>query len=339
MRAIVLIGQRLVKRRTCIFSMLSLFLLLSCTNKESATEGQTETEEEPTAENKPLEDIPLADPFILFHDSVYYAYGTSSDEGFEVYYSDNLEEWQRHDKMLLKKEDSFGEKWFWAPEVYYRASNKTFYLFYSVDEHICVATSDSPLGPFKQQVKKTMLSEKAIDSSLFIDDDGTPYIYFVRFTNGNVIWMAELEDDWETIKEETLTMCLETAESGWEALLGKVNEGPSVVKKEGVYYMLYSANDYRSQDYGVGYAMSNAPSGPWEKQESNPILQNPPNGLVGTGHGAYFTDKKGNEKYVFHAHYNDQEVAPRLLHIVDIAINDGEVTVDENSIISPKAVR
>ena len=61
-------------------------------------------------------------------------------------------------------------------------------MFYTVDEHICVATSDSPEGPFVQDEKKPVREEKGIDASLFMDDDGKAYLYFVRFTGGNVIW-------------------------------------------------------------------------------------------------------------------------------------------------------
>ncbi len=37
--------------------------------------------------------VPLADPFIYYENGVYYAYGTHSLEGFEVYTSKNLKEW------------------------------------------------------------------------------------------------------------------------------------------------------------------------------------------------------------------------------------------------------
>lgn len=327
------------KQKGVVHAILCGLLLISC-NASNHSADKSENRQDTVASGDTVrESIPLADPYILYHEDTYYAYGTSSDEGFEVYYSDNLLEWNKHPEMLLKREDSFGEKWFWAPEVYYNAINKRFYLFYSAEEHICVATSDSPLGPFRQETKEPMRTEKAIDSSLFIDDKGTPYIYFVRFTNGNVIWVAELEDDWVTIKEETLTMCLETSDSGWETSLGKVNEGASVIKRDDVYYMLYSANDFRSQDYGVGYAIATSPLGPWKKSAENPILQTPTNGLVGTGHGAYFEDKDGKGKYVFHAHHDVQKVSPRLMHIVDMTIGDHIVTVEENAIISPQATK
>ena len=53
----------------------------------------------------------------------------------------------------------------------------------------------------------------------------------------------------------------------------KVAEGPSVLKKEGIYYLIYSANHFESKNYGVGYATSDSPMGPWKKYEENPILQ------------------------------------------------------------------
>lgn len=280
--------------------------------------------------------LPIADPFVMLYDGTYYAYGTSSDDGFEVYTSDDLELWKRAESLALNKKDSYGDKWFWAPEVYYISSQKKFYMYYSTEEHICVATSDSPLGPFVQDEKKPMREEKGIDTSLFIDDDGTPYLYFVRFTNGNVIWVAELEKDLKTIKEETLTQCLEVSQP-WETAMAKVIEGPSLMKQDGVYYLLYSGNDYRSPNYGVGFATSSSPLGPWKKYENNPILQKPEPDLVGTGHGAPFLDKDQQYKYIFHAHFDTTTVQPRTSYLKNLSISDKKIAID-GKIIRPKVV-
>lgn len=320
--------------KSLILQLVCLSLLLSGCGKSKKT---SDTVAEKTEEIISTE-IPFADPYIMLHDNVYYAYGTSSSEGFEVYYSDNMEVWKKHPQLLLDKKDSYADRWFWAPEVYYNKENNKFYLFYSADEHICVATSDSPLGPFSQKEKKPMREEKSIDSSLFIDADGTPYIFFVRFTDGNVIWVAELEKDWSTIKEETLKQCISVGEP-WETSLGKVAEGPSVINVDGVYHMIYSANDYQSQDYGVGYATANSPYGPWKKAEENPILQKPKNGLLGTGHGAYFKDKEGDFKYVFHAHHDAENIHPRLMYFLDMTIDKEGVKMDENSIKKPYVIK
>ena len=110
------------------------------------------------------------------------------------------------------------------------------------------------------------------------------YLYFVRFNDGNVIWCAELKENLKEIKEETLTQCFK-AEEPWELVLPKVVEGPSVFKQNGVYYLIYSANGYTSQDYAVGFATSDSPFGPWKKYEGNPVLHKC-DGLVGVGHGA-----------------------------------------------------
>ena len=137
--------------------------------------------------------------------------GTVEGEGFACFSSDDLKNWTR-EGQALSAADSYGTWGFWAPEVYYIESKKKFYLFYSTEEHICVATADVPQGPFRQEVKQPIWDEKSIDTSLFIDDDGMPYLYFVRFTDGNVIWVAEMNDDLTGIKQETLTECIKVGE-------------------------------------------------------------------------------------------------------------------------------
>ena len=280
--------------------------------------------------------LPIADPYILFYNDTYYAYGTSRADGFEVYSSKDLKSWERSSRLALSKEDSYGDKWFWAPEVYYVEKDKKFYMFYSVEEHVCVATSDSPLGPFVQDEKKPIREEKGIDTSVFFDEDGKAYLYFVRFTNGNVIWCAELKDNLKEIKEETLTQCIEAVEP-WEMVFGKVAEGPSILKKEGVYYLVYSANHFESKNYGVGYATSDSPMGPWKKYEGNPILQRA-DGLTGTGHGAPFRCKDGSWKYIFHAHWDSTKVQPRTSYIKDFAISDRGTVSIGGTLVCPQVL-
>ena len=258
--------------------------------------------------------VPLADPFIMLHEGTYYAYGTGSADGIAVYTSEDLLTWKAaaDGRLALHKRDSWGDKWFWAPEVY--AIGGRFYMYYTANTHICVATSDNPLGPFKQEVKKPMLeNEKCIDNSLFIDSDGTPYLYFDRFNDGLNIWVVELEADLQTIKPETMRPCIHVSQE-WETVWPRVNEGAFVVKHKGTYFLTYSANSYESPFYGIGFATAPHPTGPWTKYEGNPIFQKPGN-LVGVGHSALFTDKAGKLRIVFHAHQSETKIHPRLMHI------------------------
>lgn len=181
--------------------------------------------------------VPLGDPFILLHDGVYYAYGTHSNKGIEFYTSDDLLTW-KYGGLALNKEDSWVDRWFWAPEIYF--VNGKFYMYYSADEHICVAVADSPTGPFVQDKKEPMIAdEKCIDNSLFIDDNGTPYLSFVRFNDGNNIWIAELEKDLITIKKETMHPCLHVTQE-WEKVWPRVNEGSYILKHNwNLLYVLF----------------------------------------------------------------------------------------------------
>lgn len=215
-------------------------------------------------------------------------------------------------------------------------------MFYTVNEHICVATSTSPKGPFIQTEKKPIIeNEKGIDTSFFMDDNGTPYLYFVRFTGGNVIWAAEMSKDLKSIKMETLKQCI-NAESSWEKRQGTITEGPSLLKKGNTYYLLYSANHYESQDYAVGYATSSSPLGPWKKYNGNPILRRDKaaaDGLVGTGHGAPFVCEDGSYKYIFHAHASTTNVGPRTSYINDLHFSDDGVISVDGELIRPVVVK
>jgi len=293
------------------------------------------------AAQPPQSGVPLADPFVLLHEGVYYAYGTGYKGGFHVYVSRDLVTWEKAAAPALVMEDSFGEKKFWAPEVVYREENRAFYMYYTAEEHLCVATAKSPLGPFKQEVKKPMRAERAIDSTLFVDEDGTPWLYFVIVADGqNVIWGAELERDWVTFKAGKAPFRCVAAEQGWETVQGRVAEGPSVFKRGDVYYMMYSANHYINQGYAVGYATAATPRGPWKKAGGNPVLRRPANGLVGTGHGAPFVGRDGNHYYVFHAHAGAQAVQPRRMYIAPMSIDkEGRLSIDAGGIITPAARR
>jgi GH43 family beta-xylosidase len=277
-------------------------------------------------------ELMIADPFILLDNGTYYAYGTHSGQGIEVYTSDDLQTWYKRG-LALHKSNTTETQNFWAPEVY-KFGDK-FYMYFSANEHLYVAQADSPLGPFKQIGTTSMLGdEKGIDSSVFTDEDGQSYCVFVRFTNGNCIWMAKLGADHATLDMSSLHLCAQASQT-WEKVLGTVNEGPCIVKHNGHYYMMYSGNDYRSQDYGVGVATTDNITGTWTKYADNPILQKGED-LYGTAHNAYFYDKDGKMRIVFHAHYNSTTVSPRRIYIGTLTFSNDSLKMSAEPFIRPK---
>lgn len=258
----------------------------------------------------------LADPTIFYDKGIYYLYGTHTvKKGFEVYTSTDLKNWKKADHLALTKKDVYGDHGFWAPQVL--KFKKKYYMIYTANEHIAIAKSDRPTGPFKQEVKKPLsTSGKAIDPFLFIDDDGTKYLYFVKLQKGNRIFVATLKDDFSDLKSATFSSCVNAVDDPqeWENRDHRdwtVTEGPTVLKHKGSYYLFYSGNDYRSVHYAMGYAVADHPSGPWKKYKGNPILDKELIGANGPGHGDFFKDKTGQYYYVFHTHFSDHKANPR----------------------------
>ena len=99
------------------------------------------------ASKYPDSKLVLADPFVLLDNGTYYAYGTHSNDGIEVYTSKDLKQWTLQPQLALHKNNTTEDHWFWAPEILKHGD--TFYMYYSANEHMYVATSKSPLGPFR----------------------------------------------------------------------------------------------------------------------------------------------------------------------------------------------
>lgn len=298
-----------MRRFITVLSLLTLFICQSWAQGVAEVSGAAREGQ-----------LMLADPFVLEDDGWFYIYGTGADDGIVVYRSRDLKTWSDRcgnaaEHLALHKDDVWGEKWFWAPEVY--KVGDRYLMTYSAEEHICYAESDSPCGPFVQREKRPYLDEKGIDSSIFIDDDGKPYMFWVRFTHGNVIWVAEMTPDLHTVKIDTARRLIDAEEGTWEQVQARVAEGPLVVKHKGLYYLTYSCNDYRSRDYAVGFAVADNPMGPYERYAGNPILHRHC-GYAGTGHHALLRTRRGDMYMVYHAHYDNGGVQPRQTLIAPV---------------------
>lgn len=314
----------------CIMSI----LYLGCTAETKVPEAKNEKA------NSFTTTLTIADPTIFYHEGTYYLYGTSAaGKGFLVYTSKDLKKWHGpkgvQNGFALMEGNTYGTGGFWAPQVFYYQG--MFYMAYTANEHIAIAKSKSPLGPFIQEKKIHPIGApvKQIDPYVYIDDDGTKYLYHVRLTNGNKIFVAKLTDDFSSIKPETLQLCIKATEP-WENTTQAswpVTEGPSILKHDGLYYLIYSANDYRNPDYAVGYATSKTPYGPWKKYEGNPVISKEIVGKNGTGHGDYFRDEQGNLHYIFHTHNSYKQVHPRKTAMVKIQFKNTQSGIDKLIIV------
>ena len=252
----------------------------------------------------------LADPEVLLDGGIYYCYGTRDQVGFPVYTSTDLLHWERGPEALQRHRGQWAVNRYWAPSpVKYRGR---YYLFYSALGHVAAAgerwshrvnvgVAGNPEGPFEPHAGPLPLIGKAvIDPSVCLAADGHVYLYFVADMSENEIsqvFAARMNDDLTGIVGEP-TLCIQPSQV-WE---GKFwNEGPHVFHTHGVYVMTYSAQFWHSPEYGVGFATSRSPTGPWTKNPANPILQRW-RGLFGSGGDGVVPMPNGTDyAIVFHA--------------------------------------
>lgn len=285
------------------------------------------------------------DGFILKHNDTYYAYCTTENnlpaftqeypffetfqddgsDGIEVYTSKDLIHWENRGYCLKKGENVVGTHGFWAPEVSFY--NEKFYMVYAVDEHITIAVADNPEGPFEKHVDGYLMAKPAIDGHLLFDD-GCIYLYYVAFNNDNHICVAKMSNRLNEIEKYYESVLIEATEE-WETIDGKITEGPFVIKHKGIYYLNYSANHTRCEDYAVGYATSTSPTGPFVKSKTNPILHKFDD-IIGTGHHSFM--KTDNDKYIciYHCHGgNISGFKPRRICLSEAEFINHENDIDQ----------
>ncbi len=260
-----------------------------------------------------------ADPFV-FKDTngIYYCYVTG--KGFTLFLSKDLVKWA---KASSNPFPSSNYKWaidnFWAPEVV--KLGNMYYMHYTGKDadgfmKIGMAKSSSPLGPFVDVSDKAFYSranKSIIDSDIFFDDDGKAYMYFANDMSTNYvpgsttkkrseIWAIEIKPDLtDTIGPAKL---LFFPVQSWEnpSNNDSWNEAPTMIKRNGIYYLMYSANCY-CDNYGVGYAIARSPMGPFTKYSGNPILTGVPSYVSGPGHNSVVMSPDNSEMIcVYHSH-------------------------------------
>jgi arabinan endo-1,5-alpha-L-arabinosidase len=163
-----------------------------------------------------------------------------------------------------------------------------------------------------------------IDPAPFVDSDGRAYLYLSTGRRCDAP-SPNMECPWHrTISVIPLAADLLTASgprlplfegntAGWEvAPFGPVVENPWPVKNGSTYVLLYSGGAY-TRAYGMGYATSQSPTGPFVKSAGNPVLAEAA-GVLSPGGGMLATGPKGGSWLVYHGR-RDSYANPRELRI------------------------
>lgn len=232
------------------------------------------------ADNPCVQTCFTTDPAPMIYNGKIYVY-TGHDEDnadffwmqeWRVYSSDDMVNWTDHGSPLAIEDFTWGDDRAWAPQCVER--NGKFYMYVPLHSNISgamsigVAVGDSPTGPFKDALGKPLAdgSWDYIDPTVFIDDDGTAYlywgnpeIYYVRLNNDMISFDGEIMRVEQT--EEGFGPAAFSSEEKDKIYHGMYTEGPWFYKRNGKYYLLYAAGGIPER---IAYSMSEYPTGPWK---------------------------------------------------------------------------
>lgn len=148
---------------------------------------------------------------------------------WHVFSSDNLINWTDHGACLSVNDISWADNYAWAPDCAYK-DGKYYFCFPAGTGYkdrvnpekstkwmgIGIAVSESPAGPFVDHIGAPLwIDPYANDPCLFIDDDGTPYLYV--HGKGADYKVIELTDDMKSVKGGFNKMDRVVMSPGWKA--------------------------------------------------------------------------------------------------------------------------
>jgi beta-xylosidase len=229
----------------------------------------------------------IGDPAVISYEGKYYLYPTGDNHSYHVYISDDLVHWSKGPKVFQS-----GETGVWAPDVFFNRDDGMFYLYYTVNGRIGVASADRPDGEFRDLGN---LLANAIDAHMFRDGDGSYFLYYARYPEFAIF----VQPMATPVRKKGKPVQVIAPSEEWEMKDRPVTEAPWMLKYQGVYYLLYSGGSADTEHYAIGYATAKHPVGPFAKYNKNPIIR-AGNGILGPGHASVTRDLEGRFWMVYH---------------------------------------
>ena len=270
----------------------------------------------------------VADPEVLVFEGKYYAYLSCR----QAYVSSDLINWEY---CPIELDAPIG----YAPAVTRCGDN--IYLTSSIcyeEKQGRIYAAKHPLGPFHTvgvpKDKNGNVIEEFLDPALFTDEDNRLYLYWGYAPLGGGIYGMEVDplhpdrgisdivkvidfdpaNEWEHFGEHG-----EVLDFGWD-------EGASMYKYNGRYYLQYAACGTRFPNYSIGVYMGESPLGPFRKPAVK-LLGNRHGIVCGTGHGGMFPGPDGKPWQAY-------SVLVHKLHFFERRMGIDPVNFDENGIPS-----
>ncbi|WP_228375122.1 glycoside hydrolase family 43 protein [Demequina iriomotensis] len=268
-----------------------------------------------------------ADPCVLRHEGQYYFTGS-----YPLYDRIVLRRAERLEDLQTAPEVTIWTKHFegpqanliWAPELH--RVNGAWYIYYAaagIDhpradmpdtaETFChrvfvlECTDEDPMtGEWVERGQvDTGWESFALDATSLVKD-GVQYLVWAQqdfeIRGNSNLYIARMENPWTLA---TPAVMLTRPELDWETVRFWVNEGPSVLQRNGRLYLSYSASG-TGPEYAMGLLTADADAdlldpASWTKSPTPVFTSAPENGIYGPGHNSFTEDEHGETVLVFHA--------------------------------------
>ena len=245
----------------------------------------------------------FADPTVKKFGDTYYIYATTdgSGAGFgpaQLWQSKDFKNW------TLSPMNWPDSHWIWAPDVMQNSADGKYYYLYCQPCQLHLGVGETPRGPWKNVLGESeavlvpdrfVTNAITLDGQTFQDDDGKVYMYWGTWGiyKGFGCGSGELNPDMKSFSQTRLIPNTEATD---------FFEAPFVLKRNGIYYFMYSCGHCEDDSYQVRYATSDKPLGPYTYR--GVVLKTNADGTVhGPGHHSIL--KEGEDYYIiYHRHDN-----------------------------------
>lgn len=268
-----------------------------------------------------------ADPCVLRDGDQYYFTGSHPlYDRIVLRRASRLEDLQAAEEHVIwtRHADGPQSQLIWAPEIH--RVNGAWYVYYAAAPlgepradapgaaetfchriYVLECTDPDPItGTWVERGQvDTGWESFALDATSFVKD-GEQYLVWAqedRAIRGHSnLYIARMADPWTLA---TPAVMLSRPEFDWETRVFWVNEGPSVLQRDGRVYLTYSASG-TGIEYAMGLLTADAGAdlldpGSWTKSPVPVFVSEPNAGIYGPGHNSFTQTPDGETVLVFHA--------------------------------------
>ena len=258
---------------------------------------------------------PINDPDCIMIDGLYRLIepqGGKQSDHFAYRTSRDLVHWSAP-VAILQQPKGIG---LWQGYFFKNADGKLYLYYATVDvakhKTVHVALAADFTGPFTDL---GVVAYNAIDPFLLRDDDGSLWLYFKNDQTGLKSIFVQPMSNPSTVSGLPIEV-LHPQPNTFEDDGYLTVEGPSVIKRSGRYFLLYTGGPFGAKSYAVGYAVASTPAGPFQRGPNNPILSNTKSrGVFSPGVPDVVSDGAGKSWLVYRQRQTAARRSPRMLTI------------------------